>query len=57
MRIFKEIMGVIWALLTILLIIVTVKAISSPEVNKDTLSCLFLGVIMGVLTTIALAQD
>jgi|21_taG_2_1085346.scaffolds.fasta_scaffold39415_4 hypothetical protein len=54
---FREIIGVIWALLTALLIFAIIGAAIDPEVSKDTMCFLFLGLIAGVLTTVALAQD
>ena len=54
---FREIMGVFWALLTAILIFWIIRAAVSPEVGKDTMCFLFLGLIAGALTTIALAKD
>ncbi len=54
---FREVIGVIWAALTAILIFVIIGAALSPGVGKDTMCFLFLGLIMGILTTIALAQD
>ena len=55
---FREVIGVIWALLTAILIVVIIKAALDPEVSKKyDVFFLFLGLIAGVLTTVALAQD
>jgi len=54
---FREVIGVIWALLTAILIVVIIKAALDPEVSKNMMCFLFLGLIAGVLTTVALAQD
>ncbi len=54
---FKEIMGVFWALLTAVLIIVIIRAAVSPEVGKNEMCFLFLGLVTAVLTTIALARN
>ena len=57
MREFKNVITYIWICLTLLLIVVTINASLSPEISKDMLSLSFLGVITGVLTLAALAQD
>jgi hypothetical protein len=54
---FRELIAVIWAALTAFLIFAIIVAAFNPEVGKDTMCFLFLGLIAGVLTTIALAQD
>ena len=54
---FKKVMGILWYCITCALVIAIFWIALTPDISKDTLSLSILGLVISVLTTIALIEE
>ena len=57
MRIFRYIMAILWFCTTITLMAAIFWIALTPDISKDTLSLSILGLVISVITTIALVEE
>ena len=57
MKIFRYIIAILWFCTTFILIVAIFWIALTPDISKDTLSLSILGLVISVLTTIALIEE